>query len=140
METILKNFNDPSWWFTGIFFVLVALVMPLLFTRLRSAAVTAHKSRRIRELRAVKRLRWDYVQVSILIVRSGADYVIFVILAFAFLSVLLLTPISKSYVLTALASIPIYMFEIRWLTARSLIQRVVKSRRRIPRFESPKTV
>ena len=31
MEQILKNLVDPSWWFTGIFFVVVGIILTKLF-------------------------------------------------------------------------------------------------------------
>jgi hypothetical protein len=30
MEQILKNLNDPSWWFTGVFFVVLGILLTKL--------------------------------------------------------------------------------------------------------------
>lgn len=81
MEQILKNLNDPSWWFTGLFFVLIGLFLTkLLFNWLPNVFKSISSkipvygdllSRRLklRMLKAIKKNRQHEVRVNWVIAR-----------------------------------------------------------------------
>lgn len=132
MESIIKNLGDPSWWFTGLFFVLIALAIPKGLQKIQSAARGLDRYIKFKNRKKVKSLRWDLLEIHLLINRASANYVVFIVLCFTFLTLLTLTPLSKSFALAAFASIPIYIFEILWLIPQTLVKQAIKYRNKVP--------
>lgn len=134
METIIKNLGDPSWWFTGLFFAAIACAIPGLLRKLQGKMRGLVRYRKFRNVKRVKILRWDLLEIHLLISRASANYIVFVGLCFVFFFLLVLTPLSKSIFLMLLASIPIYVFEVLWLIPESLARQSIKSRNKISNF------
>ncbi len=96
MNQIIDNLNDPSWWFTGIFFIVVGIVItklvldwsPKAWLRLSNVQSTlSNKLRRCIERRIlirVKRHRQHQVKVNWLIGRYWSLATVAIIYLFGF--------------------------------------------------------
>lgn len=157
MEQILKNLNDPSWWFTGMFFVLVGLFLTkLLFnwfpSLLRSVSrkipVYGDKlSRRFRLkiLKAIKRNRQHQVRVNWVITRYWSLATISTIYAFFALVMFLMYPksdnasIANNLIPLALF-VPMYFLQFITIVDKKIALRVMKAhiqwKKRIARSSS----
>ncbi|GAA4495137.1 hypothetical protein [Pseudaeromonas paramecii] len=131
MEQILKNLNDPSWWFTGVFFVLVGtLLTKLLFnwipravlnvsTKIPTYAYRLSMRLKILMLKTVKNNRQHEVKVNWIIARYWSlETITMIYMVFSFV-IFLLYPrqddagIKQQLVPFALF-IPLYLFQ--WVT------------------------
>ena len=140
MLDILKNLQDPSWWFTGLFPAFVVWLIPKAFRKLEPLARGLAKRSRLQNLKTVKRLRWDELHIQYLIGRANAHYTLFVALFVIFVLAALFTPARaalRSFPLTFLMASPVYIFELLWLTSDSKVKQAIKSRRRIGKRPSP---
>lgn len=136
MIEILANLKNPSWWFTGLFFTFLLWVIPKAFRKVEPLARGLAKRSKLRNLKQVKTLRWDPLQIQYLISRANANYTIFVALIVLFILVIVFTPARealKSPSLALLCASPVFLFELLWLTSDSTAKEAIKARRRIGR-------
>jgi hypothetical protein len=135
MDAILNNLSDPSWWFTGLFFVLLALAVPTIFRAAQRWLRSLSRNQRAKRLRLVKRLRRNSLLISYEISKTSANYVLFVLVSFGYLFTLLLTPIHEiiktSTLLAVLIGSPVLAFEVIWLLSDSFVKEIIKSREKI---------
>lgn len=136
MDVILRNLSDPSWWFTGLFFVLVALAMPSLFRRLQRVVRRTGRGMLARSRKRVKNARHDPLAITAAIGKANAQFTVFLLLAFGYgLALLLLAaPYARMLVPLAIAlSAPVFVIEIAWLNTDSYVKEVLKARARFLR-------
>lgn len=131
MEAISRNLGDPAWWFTLLFFVAIALAIPSTFRTLRVKILGIARHRKLINLNKVKALRWDILKIHLLLGRASANFMTFVALCLVFGFLLLFTPMSESFLLTLVASLPVYVFEILWVLRDSLARQTMGSRTRL---------
>jgi hypothetical protein len=137
MDSIIANLTDPSWWFTGFFFLVVPWLLPYAFRALKPVLVGFFRRKKRNNLRSVKALRWSSLRITHQISRANANYILFVIMLVVFVCSILFTPlrsIARSVPLTLLFAFPIYFFEIRWLNSDSLAKEAIKSREKIAKL------
>lgn len=144
MEQILKNLNDPSWWFTGIFFVLVGLFLTkVLFTWLPSGLKSISNkipvyqgllSRRLklRMLKAVKRNRQHEVRVNWVIAKHWSLITITTMYAFFVLVMFLLyqKPIDagiRHQLVPSILFIPMYFLQFLAVIDKKIALRVIRA-------------
>lgn len=157
MEQILKNLNDPSWWFTGIFFVLVGLFLTkLLFNWIPSVFKSISSkiplygnmlSRRLklRMLKAVKKNRQHEVRVNWLIARYWSLATITTIYAVFAMIMFLLYPKQeiagiKHQLVPLMLFVPMYLLQFLSILDKKITLRVIKAhiqwKKRITRSSS----
>lgn len=138
MDSIIANLTDPSWWFTGFFFLVIPWLLPRAFRRLGPVFIRFFRHRRRKELLAVKAVRWSSLRINHQISKANANYILFVIMFVVFACTLLFTPLGavvKTWPLSAvLFALPVYFFEIRWLNSEALTKEAIKSREKIARL------
>lgn len=144
MEQILKNLNDPSWWFTGLFFVLLGLFLtkflfnwlPSIFRRVSSKIpVYGDKlSRRLklRMLKAIKKNRQHEVRVNWVIARYWALATVMTIYAVFALVMFLLYPKSDEVgvvnkLIPLALFIPLYFLQFITILEKKIALRVMKA-------------
>ncbi|AIY63938.1 hypothetical protein [Pseudoalteromonas piratica] len=143
MDTILTNLNDPSWWFTGLFFVVIALLIPKAITFMHSIPLHAKGFKRkskLADLKKVKGIRHDDTKVLIESIKTFAWMVVFIlsilILMYSYLTepiwlgnTLNNTPTEKGLGVALIAlSLPIYVLEIIYLKQDRLLKVLIKHR------------
>ena len=136
MDSIIKSVLDPSWWFSGTFFIVVPWLLTKAFRRLQPKLQGILKEQKIQHLRRMRALRWDPLEITQLIASPNANYAIFVGLIVLFLYLIILTPLRevlKSPLFTIMLASPIYFFQFRWLIPDTLAKEAIKSRRLIGR-------
>lgn len=139
MDAILKNLTDPSWWFTGLFFVVVSWLVRKAFAHGPSRLRGYMRKKKLLNLRKIHALRWNPLEITRLVSRASANYVLFVIFIVVFLALILLTPVHQAlkqepFFVTILLATPIYVFEILWLIPDTQAREAIKSRRKIRRL------
>jgi MFS family permease len=91
MDQIIANIQDPSWWFTGIFFVLCALLVNKFANYLPKFSVKRKRARRLKILKVIKNNRQHDLKIQWLIGRYWAmatlsvGYLIFSCFVFLFI-------------------------------------------------------
>lgn len=140
MDAILNNLIDPSWWFNGIFFVLVAFLLPPLFRYARSSLRKVARNRQAVARRKVKNIRLNAASLSYAIGRANVHYGLFLALSCGYLFVLaLLSSAQKgeiSVVAAILLSIPVFIFEFAWIVSDSFVKDAIKARDKFRRRRS----
>lgn len=144
MDQILKNLNDPSWWFTGIFFVLVGILLtkflfnwtPNLFRSI-SNKIPAYGdllSRRLklRILKAVKRNRQHEVRVNWAIARYWSIATIAILYMFFAMIIFLVSPKQeaagiKHQLVPLLLFTPMYFLQFLAILEKKITLRIIKS-------------
>jgi hypothetical protein len=143
MDTILANLNEPSWWFTGIFFIVIALLIPKAITFIYAIPMHAkgfkRKSKLI-ELKRVKKIRHDDTKVLIESIKASAWMIVFIlsilILMYSYLTEPIWlshavnnTPTEKGSGMAFIAlSLPIYVLEIIYFKQARLLSVLMKYR------------
>ena len=143
MEQILKNIEDPSWWFTGVFFILIGILLSkLLFSWLpklwgKVSTVMPTLSRRMsrwkekRILYRVKKYRQQEIEMHWLIARYWFIATVFIIYAVFALISFLVTPIliedGGSKYFRLILVIPLYLLEILAMWERSVLGRAIEA-------------
>lgn len=99
MEQILLNINDPSWWFTGIFFGLFPiLLLKVAFSWLPKINKNYKRHKRKDELIAIKNHRQHDIKVKWLISRYWALVTVTLgILGLSFITFFLTPSVSKGF-------------------------------------------
>ncbi|QGW66686.1 hypothetical protein GOY17_18400 [Lysobacter soli] len=141
MDAIFSNLADPSWWFTGLFFVAVSWAIKKSFVHGPSQIRGYMRGRKLANLRKIHSLRWNSLEITRLIGKAGANYVLFVAFIVVFLVLILFTPLHQAlkqapFFVTILLAMPIYIFEILWLIPDTRVREALKSRRKIRRLRS----
>ena len=144
MEQILKNLNDPSWWFTGLFFVFIGLFLKeLLFNWIPSAFKGISSkipvygdmlSRRLklRMLKAIKNNRQHEVRVNWVIARYWSLATIQTIYMILALVMFLLYPTSDeaglgSKLIPLALFFPLYFLQFVTILDKKVALRVMKA-------------
>jgi hypothetical protein len=143
MDTILTNLNDPSWWFTGVFFIVIALLIPKAITFVYAIPLHAKGFKRkfkLKNMKRVRGIRHDDTKVLMESIKTSAWMIVFI------LSILILmysyitepiwlshavnnTPTEKGSVMAFLALLlPIYVLEFIYLKQAGFLKLLMKHR------------
>lgn len=136
MDAIVNNITDPSWWFTGLFFVGVAFLFPKLMQLINMIPQQAKGWRRkskLESLKKIKSIRFDDIKVIIEGVKATTWHVVFIITILLFLYNFLFTSLNTKFTGTALIfySIPVYIVEIIYIVQDSFYKRLLRARDKI---------
>ncbi|ABO24720.1 hypothetical protein SHLO109777_06370 [Shewanella loihica] len=144
MDQILKNLNDPSWWFTGVFFVLVGILLTkLLFSwipnvfRSISSKIPAYGdllSRRLklRMLKAVKRNRQHEVRVNWAIARYWSIATVAILYMFFAVIMFLVYPKQevagiKHQLVPLMLFTPMYLLQFLAILEKKITLRIIEA-------------
>ena len=135
MEAILKSLTDPSWWFNGLFFVIVAFLLPPLVRKVKLTLRRVARGWQAAGRKRVRRVRLNSGLLAYAIGRANVHYALFLSLAFGYMFVLVLLaaahPNGKVPAVVPLAlSFPVFIFEFAWIISDSFVKEVIKARRR----------
>lgn len=142
MDQILKNLNDPSWWFTGLFFVFVGVLFTkLLFDwvpttlKIISGKIPTYgsilaKILKLRMLKAVKGSRQHEVRVTWIIARYWSLATITTVYAVFALIMFLLYPKQETKGITSqlvplALFIPMYLLQLLTILDKKIALRVI---------------
>ncbi len=135
MEQIYQNMLTPAWWFTGVFFVIVGLLLAWVVKhtpRFFKAWVSRLK---LRNLRFVKSKRWCVASIQSEIAKAQSRFIVFMICVFTFIGWLAYEPIQQLFeaglLVGLIFSSPIYMFQIAWMRQDSKVDNLLLHRRKL---------
>jgi hypothetical protein len=136
MDAILHNITDPSWWFTGLFFVGIAFLFPKLIPlimKLLEQLNGCKKRSKLKALKKIKSVRFDDCKVIVEGVKASTWQVVFVITMLLFFYNFLFTSLQTKFTgLTLIIfSIPVYIVEVIYLTQDEFYKRLLTSRDKI---------
>lgn len=130
MEGIKQNLMDPSWWFSGIFFICLTLLMPWALKHFRSWLKAWGKASRVKTLRKIKNLRHQKWQIHYLIAIERSYFLAFLITSLFCLIILVVSPFSYltrgNVLLTIILFSPALIVEILWLLKRDSLKLLIK--------------
>lgn len=131
MEAITNNLGDPSWWFTGIFFTVLGLLLAKFSHHIPGALKTLLKGLIIRRTLKIKNTRFNQSLVNNQIARANSYFIIFIIICCLYATWLVsgsfLSVVKASPWLAAALSAPIYITEILWLIQDGYTKQLAKS-------------
>lgn len=132
MEAITSNLGDPSWWFTGIFFSLLGLLLAKFLHHIPGVLKNLLKGLIIRRTLKIKNTRFNQSLVNYQIARANSYFIIFIIICCLYATWLVsgsfLSIVKASPWLAAALSTPIYIAEILWLFQDGYTKELAKSR------------
>lgn len=142
MNFISDKLVSLDWWTEQGFIFLIPFVVAKIY-RIARERYRSHveptfrrwiRSKQAKSLRKVKAIRWNALEIHLLVSKASASYLLFVAMIIFYFYLILLTPVgsvTKSIPLTVLLASPIYCFQIRWLILRDRVDEALKSRRNI---------
>jgi hypothetical protein len=157
MQEILNNAQNPAWWFTGVFFILVGLIISVLIKKWIPAflGILSEKTtfvarglfRRLRlnRLKKIKRIRFDDVLVTREIIKNYSYLILYIISILVVLTGLISTAIDfetsmesltiekrkEFFQLVAVIVIPIYFLEVMYMVQSNYLSTLLKRRVKI---------
>jgi len=156
MEKILSNLASVEWWFTGLFFVFIASILPFAIRKLREIPVFFNQYKRkkqLEELKKIKRIRrYNFLSYSE-IIKTYSYFCIFAIVSVLFFYSYILDPLvigkientsldeffkfdfntftKPRHIVLFVLSFPLYFFEIKFLRQRNFTNRLLSYRLRL---------
>ena len=135
MEAITNNLGDPSWWFTGIFFTVLGLLLAKLSRHIPAGLKNLLKCLIIRRTLKIKNARFNQSLVNYQIARTNSYFIIFIIICCLYATWLVsgsfLSIVKASPWIAVALSTPIYIAEILWLIQDGYTKELAKSRGKI---------
>ncbi len=130
MDEILENLKDPSWWFTGIFFIATALIISWLVKKLPLWLKSWSRKSRAKELKKIKNIRRNTWEIHYQIASERSYFLVFTLLCLFYLILLVVTPLSMVFNESILAGIilssPVFVVEIIWLNRNVFLKTLLK--------------
>ena len=130
MEKIITKLADPSWWFTGVFFILLGLLIAWIIKKIPSAFRAITRNVDARTLRKIKNTRWNKWEIHYQIASDQSYFFAFLLVCLLYLVLLIASPLTKIFsqnmALALFLSSPIYVVEIIWLKKNTYVKRLIK--------------
>ncbi|QLH67131.1 hypothetical protein HXV88_12040 [Aeromonas veronii] len=119
MNEIILNLQSPAWWFTGIFFVILFKLVPLLTQKLKSGTKTFFRGMRLKRARYIKENRHNLAAVNYQSIKSQAYFVVYILICALYFILFIagqLTQIMKaSEAIFILCLLPLVCFQVTWM-------------------------
>jgi hypothetical protein len=133
MEKILENLADPSWWFTGLFFVVLVKFAPRLFAAVKSLISNRAKQflrgRRLKHVSFLRDNRHNLAAVNYQSTKSQAYFVMFLLTCSLYLIWFTAGPLYEilkaSDGLFVICMAPLYTVQLFWLLQESRAKNLV---------------
>ncbi len=85
MDEIISNLVDPSWWFTGIFFVALFKFLPVVFSHITHRTKRYFRGRRLIRALFIRSNRHNLAAVNFHSIKSQAYFVVFMLVCALYL-------------------------------------------------------
>ncbi|KGM06207.1 hypothetical protein LP43_2080 [Methylophaga thiooxydans] len=131
MDKIIENIADPSWWFTIITGIFIAWLIKQSPKWLKSWS----RSSKARELKKIKKLRWNPWDVHYQIAIERSFFLVFSGVGLFYLGLLIASPLKdafdKSITVGLILMSPAFILEIIWLKRNSFLKQLLYHARKI---------
>ncbi len=128
MDSFINNVTDVWWWLQLVPSAIVALFIAAIFKKAPIILKSVFKWVTIRELKKLKRKRFNYSAVTYEIIKSHALMLLFSMLCIAYFYVYSQVPQSStSWLIVSIKTSPLYIVEVMYLIQREHTKRLIKS-------------
>ncbi len=135
MDKILADFQDPSWWFTGLFYLSLTFILPWAYKKLSVFLKTSSRNRTRKKLVRIKAIRFSKYKVHQQIAIEQSYFIIFCVTCFIYVVLMFVSPLAKIFsenmILGFALSLPIYISEIKWLFHQTFVESLIKRAEKI---------
>ncbi len=130
MEDIYLKLQTPSWWFTGVFFIIVGFIIKYALLQFKISIRRYYRNSTAKMLRKIKSMRWNYYSVHYQISVERSYFVVFLLVCLFYAILLVSSPFAETLkqniwpgiILTA----PIYIAEVIWLNKSSFVKKLIE--------------
>ncbi len=140
METIIANLQDPAWWFTGLFFIVLLFIFRILGKYFLRLLIGAAKSNRLKTLKRYRSVRNSQASITYSIIKAQTAFIIFIALACAYLYWFSATPMNgavrENPFAAALIASPVFIVEVIWILKEISASDLVKEHNKLLRYQS----
>ncbi len=128
MDSFINNVTDVWWWLQHVPSAIVALLIAVVFKKAPQILKSVFKWLAIRELKNLKRKRFNYASVTYEIIKCHALMLLFSMLCIAYFYIYTQVPqSSSSWLIVAIKSSPLYIVEVMYLIQRNHTKKLIKS-------------
>lgn len=131
MESIINNFQDPSWWFTGLFFASFIYFVKKSSVFLPRLLKSYFRKRRLKTLNSIRIQRSSNASIHYELIKAHSYFMVFVAICgvylFWYTSTPMLVVIKNHPSIAAVLSLPIYIAELVWLFKDKYAQKLVSA-------------
>lgn len=149
MEEIYSNFSKLEWWFNGLFFAVIAAIIPFIYSRVitylgKNIIIKPLRRQRARLLKRVKIIRRDDIRIQYEISKSTALLAAFItsMIVYAAYAGIIITIMShpvedisdldSSYMeVWMISCFPLFLLEIIYLRSRFFVDILLLRRNRL---------
>lgn len=120
MNEILINLKNPAWWFTGIFFVVLFKLLPLLTTLLKGRTKMFFRGLRLKQAKFIKTNRHNLAAVNYQSIKSQSYFVVYMLICALYFTWYVAGPLiqikKESTILFIICLIPMISFQLMWMS------------------------
>lgn len=128
MDSFINNVTDVWWWLQLVPSAIVAIVIAAIFKKTPLFLKSVFQWFAIRELKNLKRKRFNYSAVTYEIIKSHALMLLFAMLCIAYSYIYSQVPHSSaSWLIVVIKTSPLYIVEIMYLIQREHTKNLVTS-------------
>ena len=128
MDSFINNVTDIWWWLQLVPSAMVALVIAAILKKAPLILRSIFKWFTIRELKKLKRKRFNYSAVTYEIIKSHALMLLFSMLCIAYFYAYSQVPQSStSWLIVAIKTSPLYIVEVMYFVQRDHTKKLIRS-------------
>lgn len=135
MDEIILKIQEPSFWFEGLFFVILLKLVSLLAKKVPNWLSSWNRSSQAKELKKIKNLRRNSWEVHYQIAIERSLFIVFALVGLFYLVLLVATPLKevfdKSIIAGLIVMSPVFVIEIIWLKRNSFLKQLLKYAQKI---------
>ncbi|TNJ17189.1 hypothetical protein CF112_19520 [Aeromonas hydrophila] len=119
MDEILLNLKNPAWWFTGIFFVVLFKLLPVLTSVLKGRTKMFFRGLRLKQAKFIRANRHNLAAVNYQSIKSQSYFVVYMLICAFYFTWYVAGPLiqikRESTILFLICLIPMIVFQLLWL-------------------------
>jgi hypothetical protein len=139
MESIINNFQDPSWWFTGLFFISILYVVKKSSFFIPKLLKGYFRKKSLKTLQSIRLKRSSNASINYEIIKAHSYFLIFLatcgIYLFWYTSTSMSVVIKDQPLAAAILILPIYVTEVLWLLKDRYAQKLVNAHNKLLKSE-----
>jgi len=130
MEEIIVKLQMPSFWFTGIFYLFLGIIIKFLLAMIPDAIRRYSRNSSAKSLRKIKNIRWNPYSVQYQIAIDRSFFLVFILICILYCILLVASPLTallkQNFWVGMLLTLPIYVTEILWLNKASYVKQLIE--------------
>ncbi|MBQ4677002.1 hypothetical protein H9X88_12090 [Aeromonas hydrophila] len=119
MDEIVMNLKSPAWWFTGIFFVALFKLLPVLTSPLKGRTKMFFRGLRLKQAKFIMANRHNLAAVNYQSIKSQSYFVVYMLICAFYFTWYVAGPLiqikKESTILFIICLLPMMIFQIMWM-------------------------